>query len=115
MDGTVRDLTGRIIGQVSPDGKVWNISGEGVGLIASNGLVWDKVMQNIGEVSPEHGLIQDKSGDTIGKIEPDGTVLDANGFQVGTVSDAPTILIGAAGLLLLLNPGQAARPVTIRQ
>ena len=115
MDGTVRDLAGRVIGQVSPDGKVWNTSGEGVGLIASNGLVWDEVMQHIGEVSPERGIIQNKLGDTIGKVEADGTVLNANGCQVGTVSDAPTILIGAAGLLLLLNPDQARRSTRFRQ
>jgi hypothetical protein len=104
MDGTVRDSRGRIVGQVGPDGQVWDDRGRGVGLIVSNGLVWDEIMRDVGAVKTDSCQIQDKMGQIIGQIQADGHVLDAGGCQVGTVSDAPVILTGAAGLLLLLRP-----------
>ncbi len=70
-DGTVRDGSGKVIGQT--------------GQVVPGGLVYDSNGNVIGKVGAD-GIVRDANGNVIGTLSADGTVRDPNGNVMGTTT-----------------------------
>jgi hypothetical protein len=86
-DGAIHDCKGVLIGFINEDGSAGDASEKFMGEVNMDGMVLDVSDEIIGYVDFGKGTLRDKSGSHFATVQSDGTILDKNELNRGSLKN----------------------------